>query len=73
MFLWNEIDDKSILEKLNFNQEVDKLIYIPGCVIWNLKKDSYNKSAMNDLISNPLYKKMTVRNINTVRKILDKF
>lgn len=68
MFLWEEYAAKDIVEKLPI-KEVDTVRYIDGCCVWHIKKCDYKSSGLNDLIKSKLYKSMTVRNVNTVRKI----
>lgn len=69
LFLWDEIDTKNTLKELNVNKEIDTIKYTPGAIIWHLDRKNVSKSAMHALISNPVYKKMTIRNCNTVRKL----
>ena len=69
IFLWDEYKSKSSLNLIETNPKVDTLKYIDGAIVWHLKKDDYNKSGMNTFIGTPIYKNMTARNINTVRKI----
>lgn len=71
LFLWKEFDSKTTLELVKKNPRVDTLLYIDGAIIWHLEKKNYTKSGMHDIISTKLYKNMTVRNINTVRKLTD--
>ena len=53
------------------NNNVDTLIYIEGALIWNLRREHYSKSGMNTFIGTPIYKNMTARNVNTVRKLAE--
>lgn len=69
MFLWDEYRDEKTLELLSTNAEIDSLLYVDGAIIWHLKKKDYSKSGMRKLIGTDVYKQMTVRNINTVRKL----
>ena len=69
MFLWPEYENIDSLCLMNANKEVDSLIYVDGAIIWHLKKIDYSKSGMNKLIGTKIYKNMTVRNVNTTRKI----
>lgn len=62
-------DSKKSLDLLTKNSKVDNLKYIDGAIVWNIKRGDYSKSGMNKLIGTPLYKHMTARNINTVRKL----
>jgi len=43
--------------------------YLPGAVLWNVEGKNYSKSGMLKLMGTELYKNMTIRNVNTVRKI----
>ncbi len=70
MFLWEEFDNPKILEELKLSP-VDNAKYLPGAVVWNIKDIDYNKSGMPKLIGTKIYKQMTIRNINTVRKIFE--
>ncbi len=69
MFLWAETDSKKVLGEFSTNPLVDKVKYVPGALIWHIDKSSYNQSKLGDLIKLKLYKQMTIRNVNTVRKI----
>lgn len=69
MFLWDNFANRGTLKKIVTNPKVDTLLYIDGAVVWHLKKKDYGKSKMNDIIGTEVYKNMTVRNVNTVRKL----
>lgn len=71
MFLWDKYANKQTLELIDTNPKVDTLLYVDGAIIWHLKKKDYSKSKLNDLIGTKLYKSMTVRNVNTVRKLTE--
>ena len=69
LFLWDEYANKNTIKLIDTNPKVDTLLYIDGAIIWHLKKKDYGKSKMNNIIGTEVYKNMTVRNINTVRKL----
>ena len=69
IFLWEEVDSPGVLEEIKVNPDVDALIYIPGAVIWNFDRVNYRSSKMHNFIGTRVYKLMTARNINTVRKL----
>jgi len=71
LFLWDEFDNKASLKLISQKEGVDNLIYIPGAIVWNLNKKDYTKSRMNKFIGTVLYKNMTARNVNTVRKLFE--
>ena len=67
--MWEEYDKKSSLNLIEINKDVDNLIYVKGAIIWNLNKMDYSKSRMHKFIGTIVYKNMTARNVNTVRKL----
>jgi len=71
LFLWEEINDESILDKLTFKPEIETVKYAPGAILWTIDKINVTKSSMTKMIGTSIYKKMTVRNVNTTRKIYE--
>lgn len=69
MFLWNEIDDKSVIDKLQIKSDIDHVNYVTGAILWSVDKENAAKSGKIKLVGTDLYKKMTIRNVNTTRKI----
>jgi len=68
MFLWEPYDRPDIVNQLKIN-EVDTVRYLPGAILWHVEASDYSRSGMTKLIGTALYKNMTIRNVNTVRKI----
>lgn len=68
MFLWEKFDSPKIIEYLKINV-VDNVKYISGAVLWNVEGRNYSKSGMVKLVGTELYRNMTIRNVNTVRKL----
>jgi hypothetical protein len=71
LFLWEEFDNKKSLDLINKKEGIDNLIYVDGAIVWNVDRKDYTKSGMNKFINSVLYKNMTARNVNTVRKICE--
>ena len=69
MFLWDEMDDESVLMNLVIKPTVDKVIYAPGAILWSVDEKNLTKSGMSKIIGTKLYKQVTIRNVNTARKI----
>lgn len=69
LFLWNEYNKKSSLALIAAHPEADRLKYVDGTIIWSVNRKHYTKSGMTKFIGTPLYKHMTARNVNTVRKL----
>lgn len=71
LFVWSDFDHKDTIKLLKPVTGIDELIYTSGALVWHIERAGYSKSAMNNLIKTPVYKKMTARNINTVRKLAE--
>ena len=69
MFLWDEVDRDAVLDEIMFNVDVDRLVYVPGAVVWNVLRSDIAQSKLRNLIGTRVYKLMTGRNITTVRKL----
>lgn len=69
LFLWETYDKRSSVDLITANPTVDKLQYVAGAIIWHVDRADYAKSGMHAFIGTTLYKHMTARNVNTVRKI----
>lgn len=70
-YLFEEVNNEEIINNLPIKKEFLTLKYIDGALIWNLKKENYNKCDFKKLISSKIYKEMTIRNVNTARKIAE--
>jgi uncharacterized protein (DUF1697 family) len=69
-FLWSEVDEPSILAQLDHDPEMEDVRYTPGAVIRRIDRDKASRSRLTRVAGTPLYQQMTVRNCNTVRKLL---
>lgn len=69
LLLWKELDSRSILERLPAKPGIDELMYTPGAVIWRVDRENVTKSQMNRIVGTSLYKKITIRSANTMRKL----
>jgi len=66
-FLFPQADRPEILEELPVKREHLDLLYLPGAVVWHVRRELQNQSQLNRLVSHRLYAAMTVRNVNTLR------
>ncbi|NTW23012.1 DUF1697 domain-containing protein [Candidatus Falkowbacteria bacterium] len=71
LFLSEEFNNRKSLDLIVRTTGVDNLIYISGAIVWNMRRENYSKSSMKKFIGTILYKNMTARNLNTVRKLAD--
>jgi len=71
MFLWDEIDSPSIMQQIPYKPEIEDVLYVPGAVIWRIDRDKVSRGAVLKIVGTDAYKKMTIRNPNTVRKLYE--
>lgn len=71
LFLWDDINNESVLDKLAIKPEIDTVKYIPGALLWSVDRKNVTKSSMMKLASSKLYQQMSIRNVNTTRKIYE--
>jgi len=71
LFLWEDIDHESVLDKLVMKPDIDSVIYVPGAILWSVSRENVTKSGMSKIIGSEIYRKTTVRNVNTTRKIYE--
>ena len=69
LLLWKELDDRRILDSLPIKLGIDELKYTPGAVVWRVDRGNVGRSQMNKIVGTALYKKITIRSVNTVRKL----
>lgn len=70
MFLWPELDTPQVLGQLPIKPEIEDVRYVPGAILWRIDRQKVTKSKMTKIVGTNLYKNMTIRNCNTVRKLL---
>lgn len=69
MFLWDDVDDAGVLGSLSYDPAMEEVRYLPGAVVWRVDRDHVTRSRMSKMIGTPLYRRLTARNANTVRKL----
>ncbi len=71
LFLEDEIDRETLLAGLVIKPGIDTAMYTPGAVLWSVAKENVTRSGLMKLAGSTLYKSMTVRNVNTARKLYE--
>lgn len=69
LFLWQDVDEKTVLGGLTVKPDIDQVIYVPGAILWAVDRDKVTRSGMVKIVGSALYQRVTIRNVNTVRKI----
>jgi hypothetical protein len=63
-------DTKYIGNNALLYSEIEDYLYTPGAIIWRIDREKVTKSKVTKMVGTDLYKKLTIRNCNTVRKLL---
>ena len=71
LFLWDAIDDESVIENLDIKPKIDTVKYVPGAILWSVDKKNVTKSGKSKIVGSKIYKQVTIRNVNTTRKIYE--
>ena len=69
VFLRHEVDAESVLDSLTPRKDIEQVVYCPGTLLWRARIADLTRSGMQKLASLPLYKNVTIRNLNTTRKV----
>ncbi len=71
IFLRHTIDNRNALKDLVPKPGIEELEYHAGVLFWSAKTGALTRSNMLKAVSKPIYKAMTVRNVNTTRKLFE--
>jgi uncharacterized protein (DUF1697 family) len=71
IFLWEDVDSPDVLGDLPIRDGIDEVTYVPGAVLWRIDTADRNKSGKGKLVGSAIYRSMTIRNVNTVRKLVE--
>ena len=59
----------AVLKQLPVNREIEDVKYVKGAVLWCIDRKLASKSRRTRIVGSDLYKNLTIRNPNTVRKL----
>lgn len=65
------IDHATVLDDVPHNPAIEDLRHFPGAPVRRVDRDKQSKSPLTKIVGTPVYKQMTARNINTVRKLVE--
>lgn len=72
LFLWDTINSPQIVEQLKPRADIDNVFYVDGAVIWSVDRKNIGRSSLLKIVGTDIYKQITIRNCNTVRKLANK-
>ncbi len=71
VYLFDELNKPDILEVIGYRPDVEVMMYVNGAVLANVTRVNQSKYSLLKMMGTPQYKLMTVRNINTARKLAE--
>lgn len=69
IFLRHSIDSEEVLGHLNPNPDLEEVVYRPGTLLWSAPVQHITRTTMVKLSSKKIFQDMTVRNLNTTKKL----
>lgn len=69
IFLTKVIDSKDLLKQFEIKKDIEEVSYYKGVLYWSAMIEKISRSTMLKLSSRKEYKEMTVRNVNTTKKV----
>ena len=71
IFLRHTIDSEEILKELEVKKDIEEVVYCPGALFWSAQISELTRTNMLKLSSRKMYHDMTIRNLNTTRKLYE--
>jgi len=71
IFLRHTIDSEKILAELEVKKDIEEVVYCPGALFWSAQVSELTRTNMLKLSSRKMYQDMTIRNVNTTRKLYE--
>ena len=69
LYLLPDIDAPEIIESIGYRPDIETIMYVPGALLCNIERTEQSRASLLKLMGTPTYKRMTIRNINTARKL----
>ncbi|MBN1760547.1 MAG: DUF1697 domain-containing protein [Chitinispirillaceae bacterium] len=70
-YLFLEIDTEKTIDVLPVRREYIDIRYTRGALYWNVDRKNLARSNLSKIASHPLYRQMTIRNVNTCRYLAE--
>jgi uncharacterized protein (DUF1697 family) len=71
IFVRHTIDPKTAISAFEIKEDIERVVCCPGTLLWSAHAPSIARTAMMKLGRAPVYQEITIRNVNTTRKILE--
>jgi len=68
-YLFSDVAKPSLVSELPVKREFMNIFYAHEAIVWNIKRENYNRSQITKIVGHSSYARMTTRNVNTARKL----
>ena len=68
-YLFRDVDQPGLVDELPVKKQFMGIFYTPGAIVWNIKREDYNRSQITRIVGHSSYARMTTRNVTTARKL----
>jgi len=68
-YLFSDVAKPSLVSELPVKRQFMSIFYAHEAIVWNVKRENYNRSQITKIVGHGSYARMTTRNVNTARKL----
>jgi uncharacterized protein (DUF1697 family) len=68
-YLFGDVDKPGLVSELPVKKQFMSIFHTPGAIVWNIRRENYNRSQITKIVGHSSYARMTTRNVNTARKL----
>jgi uncharacterized protein (DUF1697 family) len=69
IFLWDKVSGNALPAGFTVRPAIDTVLFTPEVVLWRALRKYSARSGLLEIIGSAIYNRVTVRNVNTARKI----
>jgi uncharacterized protein (DUF1697 family) len=69
IFLRHAVDSKDVIKSFNPTPDIEYVLYVPGTLLWSARAADWLRTSMQKLPRQKIFQEITVRNLNTTRKL----
>jgi uncharacterized protein (DUF1697 family) len=69
VFVPAALDKPGLLDAVKHRPEIENVLHAPGAIVWNVSRANATRSGLGRMVGTDVYKRSTIRNVNTVRKL----
>lgn len=68
-YLFSDVAKPGLVSELPVKRQFMRIFYAHEAIVWNIKREDYNRSQITKIVGHSSYARMTTRNVNTARRL----